>query len=99
MAASKSNQEPIKVERTFNVRSNQVWEAITDKNKMKEWYFDIKDFKPEVGLEFQFYAGDEKKKYLHISKIKEVIQGKKISNSCKYDYDPGGSGVTFEYFK
>ena len=98
MAASKSNQEPIKVEKTFDARSNEVWEAITDQDKMKEWYFDIKDFKPEVGLEFQFYAGDEKKKYLHICKIKEVIPGKKISYSWKYDYDPGISVATFELF-
>ena len=31
MAASNTNQEPIKVEKTFDARSNEVWEAITDK--------------------------------------------------------------------
>jgi len=98
MAANSTNQEPIKVEKTFDARSNEVWEAITDKNKMKEWYFDIKDFKPEVGLEFQFYAGDDKKKYLHLCKITDVVPGKKLSYSWKYDYDPGISVVTFELF-
>ena len=36
------------------------------RGKKPKWYFDIKDFKPEVGLAFQFYAGDDKKKYLHL---------------------------------
>jgi uncharacterized protein YndB with AHSA1/START domain len=86
------------VERTFNATESEVWEALTDKDKMKKWYFDIKDFKPEVGFEFQFLAGDDKKQYLHLCKIKEVIPYKKLSYSWKYDYDPGVSVVTFELF-
>ena len=93
---NKSKKEPIVLERTFDAGSHDVWQAITDKDKMKKWYFDVKDFRPEVGLEFQFYAGDEKKKYLHLWKIKEVIPGKKITYSWKYDYDHGVSEVTFE---
>ena len=84
MTTSKSSQMPIKVEGIFDARSNEIWEALTDKNKMREWYFDIKDFKLEVGFDFQFYAGDGKKQYLHICKIKEAVPGKKVSYSWKY---------------
>jgi uncharacterized protein YndB with AHSA1/START domain len=98
MAATKTTQESILVERTFNATADEVWQAISDPNRMKEWYFDIKEFKPEVGFEFQFYAGDEKKKFLHICKIKEVIIGKKLVYSWRYDYDPGVSVVSFELF-
>jgi uncharacterized protein YndB with AHSA1/START domain len=98
MTLKKPTDEPIIVERTFNATQSEVWEAITDKDKMKEWYFDIKDFKPEVDFEFQFLAGDDKNQYLHICKIKEVILHKKLSYSWKYDYDPGVSVVTFELF-
>ena len=98
MAQVKTVTESIVFERTFNVTSDKVWQAITDPAQMKEWYFDLKSFKPEVGFEFQFYAGDDKKKYLHLCKIKEVVPGKKLSYSWKYDHDPGISVVTFELF-
>lgn len=90
--------ESIVIERTLNVTSDKVWQAITDTAKMKEWYFDIKTFKPEVGFEFNFTAGDEKKQYLHLCKITEMIPGRKLSYSWKYDHDPGVSVVTFELF-
>lgn len=98
MSVKKSVDDPIIVERTFNATLSEVWHAITDKEKMKKWYFDIKEFRPEVGFEFQFTGGDDKKRYLHLCKIKEVIPNKKLSYSWKYDYDPGVSVVTFELF-
>ena len=90
--------EPFVIERTFNVPIAKVWKAITDKNEMKEWYFDLAEFKPEVGFEFQFSAGAEAKTYLHLCKITEVIVGKKLSYSWRYDGYPGNSVVTFELF-
>ena len=98
MATNVMKEAPIVVERTFDATPTEVWQAITDGSKMKEWYFDIKDFKAEPGAEFQFYAGDGKKQYLHLWKITEVVTGKKISYSWKYDFDPGISHVTFELF-
>lgn len=98
MATKKSEEKPIVVERTFNATPESVWDAITKKDKMKVWYFDLKEFKPEVGFEFEFLAGDDKKKYLHQCKVKEVVPGRKLSYSWKYDYDPGISVVTFEIF-
>ena len=71
------NNEVIIVEQSFDVPSNQVWKALTDNGEMKKWYFDIDSFKPEVGFEFHFTAGDDKNKYLHLCKITEVIPGKK----------------------
>ena len=90
--------EPFVIERTFNAPVAKVWKAITDKNEMKQWYFDIAEFKPEVGFEFHFSAGDEEKTYLHLCKITEVIVGKKLSYSWRYDGYPGSSVVTFELF-
>ncbi len=53
--------EVLIVENILNTTAEDVWNAITDPVKMKEWYFDIPDFKPEVGFEFQFTAGSEQK--------------------------------------
>ena len=90
--------EPFVIERTINAPVAKVWKAITNKEEMKRWYFDIAEFKPEVGFEFHFSAGDKKKTYLHLCKITEVIPGKKLSYSWRYDGYTGNSVVTFELF-
>jgi len=90
--------EPFVIERTYNVPAEKVWQAITDKNKMKQWYFDLKEFKPEVGFEFTFIGGSEEKQYVHLCKITEVIPGKKLTHTWQYDGYPGESFVTFELF-
>lgn len=91
--------EPFVIEETFNASVTRVWNAITDKNDMKEWYFDLREFKPEVDFEFQFYAGEEDKQYLHLCKITEVVIGKKLTYSWRYDGYSGNSFVTFELFE
>jgi uncharacterized protein YndB with AHSA1/START domain len=66
---------------------------------MKEWYFQIAEFKPVVGFEFQFIGKtDENKEYLHLCKVTEVVPGKKLAYSWRYDGLPGNSIVTFELF-
>ena len=90
--------EPFVIERTFNASVDKVWKAITDKNEMKKWYFDLAEFKPEVGFEFQFLGGTEEKKWLHLCKITEVIEQKRITYSWRYDGYAGISFVTFELF-
>jgi len=42
------------IERTFRVPVSRVWEALTDKDQMKQWYFDVSGFRPEVGFAFSF---------------------------------------------
>ena len=46
--------EPVINEVLLNAPVAKVWKAITDKDDMKQWYFDLAEFKPEVGFEFQF---------------------------------------------
>lgn len=90
--------EPIIIERVYDAPAEKVWQAITDKNQMKEWYFDFEEFKPEVGFEFTWTAGDNEKKWLHAGKITEVEKGKKITYSWKYPGFAGESFVTWELF-
>ena len=95
-----SNSEPIIKEVTVNAPATKVWKAITDKDEMKKWYFDLKEFKPEVGFEFRFMGGpDRDNQYLHICEITEVIINKKLTYSWRYDGYPGKSFVTFELFE
>lgn len=91
--------ESFVIERTYPATINRVWKAITDKEEMKLWYFDLPEFKPEVGLEFQFMGGPTKdRQYHHICKITEVVSGKKIAYSWRYEGYPGDTLVTFELF-
>jgi uncharacterized protein YndB with AHSA1/START domain len=93
------NTQPFIIERTFNTPAINVWQALTDNKKMKQWYFNLEDFKPEVGFEFQFMAGEKNKEYLHLCKVTDVVVGKKLTYSWRYDGYPGNSFVTFELFE
>ena len=62
----------------FNAPVEKVWKAITDKEQMKKWYFDIPAFKAETGAEFSFVAGDnDGTPWVHLCTVKEVIPNKK----------------------
>ena len=53
------NPEAVVIERTFNAPVARVWKALTDVEEMRHWYFDLKEFKPEVGFEFEFVVEHE----------------------------------------
>jgi uncharacterized protein YndB with AHSA1/START domain len=92
------NSDSFVIERTYNAPVHKVWKAITDKEQMKQWYFDLAEFKPEVGFEFQFTGGPDDRTYLHLCKITEVEVDKKLTYSWRYDGYDGVSFVTFELF-
>jgi uncharacterized protein YndB with AHSA1/START domain len=96
---NRSSSPSIILERIFKAPIATVWKAITDRDQMKIWYFDLKEFKPEVGFEFQFYGGTEEKQYLHLCKVMEVDAKRKITYSWRYDGYEGISFVTFELFE
>ncbi len=97
MEATTERTKPIIIERTYSAPVERVWQAITDKDQMKQWYFDLTEFKPQVGFEFQFYGqGHKGEQYLHRCRITEAINNKKLSYTWKYEGYPGESLVTFE---
>lgn len=93
------NTQPVIVERLFKAPIDKVWTAITDNEEMKKWYFKLEDFKPKVGFKFDFIGGPEEgTQYLHLCEVTEVIEGKKIAYTWRYDNYPGNSLVTWELF-
>jgi len=84
------------IERTFNAPVARVWQALTDVDQMREWYFDLKEFRPEVGFEFEFVVEHEGNSYHHLCKVTEVIPQKKIAYTWRYKGAPGNSLVTIE---
>jgi uncharacterized protein YndB with AHSA1/START domain len=90
--------EAVVIERTFNAPVERVWKALTDVEQMRQWYFDLKEFKPEVGFEFQFVVEHEGTTYDHRCKVTEVIPQKKLAYTWRYKGHEGDSLVTFELF-
>jgi uncharacterized protein YndB with AHSA1/START domain len=90
--------EAVVIERTFNAPVAKVWRAITDVDQMRAWYFDLKEFTPEVGFEFEFSVEHEGMTYHHLCRITEVVPQKKIAYTWRYKGEPGDSLVTFELF-
>ncbi len=88
--------KPIIVERTFHTDSKTLWQALTDKNLMKLWYFDLPEFKVEVGFTFQFMGGHGGVQYVHLCEVTGVTPEKKLAYSWKYKGYGGMSYVTFE---
>src|SRR2546429_3762820 len=90
--------EAVVIERTFNAPVGRVWKALTDVEEMRQWYFNLKQFKAEVGFEFEFVVEHEGTTYHHLCKVIEVIPQKKIAYTWRYKGYEGDSLVTFELF-
>jgi uncharacterized protein YndB with AHSA1/START domain len=90
--------EAIVIERTLEASVAEVWKALTDVEQMRQWYFDLKEFKPEAGFEFEFIVEHEGVSYHHLCRVTEVITKQKIAYTWRYKGEPGDSLVTFELF-
>ncbi len=89
--------KPIIVEHYFIQKIETVWNAITQLDPMKQWFFDnIPSFKPLIGFETQFNVKAPSRDFLHRWKIIEVVPNKKIVYSWKYENINGEGTVTFE---
>jgi uncharacterized protein YndB with AHSA1/START domain len=89
---------PFVIEQVYAAPVKKIWQALTNKEQMKAWNFDVSDFKAEVGFEFHFEGGAEDRSYTHLCKITEVVPERKLSYTWSYKGYPGMSTVTFELF-
>src|ERR1043165_4556001 len=92
------NNTPLVVERTYDAPVSKVWQAITDLDHMRQWYFNIAAFRPEVGFEFEFNGEDDCNVYVHHCRITAVISEQKICHTWAYEGYGGHSEVCFELF-
>ena len=86
------------ITRIFNVSAEALWKAITEREQLKQWYFDFDDsFRLEKNAEFEWTAGDPAgKQWLHKGRILEITKGKKLMHSWEYPGYSGSSVVTWE---
>jgi len=85
------------VHQEFNQNRSTVWNAITQLDQMKQWYFNnIPEFQPEVGFSTQFLVKNNGKEFTHQWTVTEVIPKKRITYDWMYKEYPGKGEVTFE---
>lgn len=89
----------LKIEREVDAPAARVWQALTDPDELKNWMPFFSGFQPVVGHKITFKLGrDPQHQYTHISKVIEVVEGKKLTYGWRYDGYAGDSHVSFELF-
>lgn len=87
---------PIIVEQFTKASPAAIWQALTNREIMKEWYFTIDDFVLEEGATFNFYEGPEKQ-FHHQCTIKTIELEKKFAHTWTHpNQSKGTSLVTWE---
>ncbi len=86
----------VKISVKVNAPIEKVWDAITNREQMKEWYFNIPDFELKEHTAFNFFEGEDKKLHHHCE-IVEIIPQKKLKHSWTYpDYTHDKTLVKWE---
>ncbi len=93
-----TKDEPLVVERTLDAPVALVWKALTDKEDIKQWSFELREFAPVVGFEFQFDVEHEGARYCHRCKVTEAVPNRRLAYTWRYEGYAGDSLVTFELF-
>lgn len=95
----KSTDSPIVIEEIFEVSAGLLWNALTKREEMIQWYFEnIKKIEPKVGFETKFVISNEERVFPHLWKVTEAELHKKITINWKYEGFDGDSNLTFELF-
>jgi uncharacterized protein YndB with AHSA1/START domain len=92
---------PLVLERVYNAPIEKVWTAISDLEHMRKWYFNLDEFKPEVGFEFHFYGNGKKDDitYATSARVVAVEPPKKLAYTWSMDAAPAETTVTWELFE
>jgi uncharacterized protein YndB with AHSA1/START domain len=90
------DNSPVILTMHFNAPVSKVWEALTHKEKMKEWYFDVQDYTLAEGSTFHFYEPGGSS-YLHQCRILEVNPEKRFSHTWAYpDFSSGETTLSWD---
>ncbi len=96
----KTTDDLIIVEETFNASLGSVWDAITNINLLRKWYFNnIPDFNATVGFTTKFDVTNGDRNYRHQWKVTEVIPKKLINYEWTFEEYEGRSNSLFELFE
>lgn len=89
--------KPVNVQCTVSASTQATWNAITDKDQMRQWYFPpIEDFQPKVDFETAFDVECDGKLYRHVWRVTEVEPPQRIAYAWRYEGIPGNSVVLWQ---
>ena len=89
--------QPVVVAQTCEATCEQVWEALTSREQMVQWYFeDIPAFEPEVGFSTEFVVQSEDRVFTHLWKVTESNPGRTVAYDWSYREWEGNAKVTFD---
>lgn len=92
-----TTDEPIIIEQALPVSKAKLWQAITNPEEMKQWFFEVMpDFKAEVGFQTSFTLSNEGRVFPHNWKVVSVVPEESIAVEWTFDGYPGVSLVTYE---
>ena len=78
---------------SIKTQVQNVWQALTDKAQMKEWYFDIPDFGLKAGATFNFHEPGEARQFHHQCVIREIDPLRKFSHTWTHPALSKGESV------
>ncbi len=89
--------KPIVVSQTFDVPRSTLWKAITEQDQLVKWFFkEIPEFEAVVGFSTRFNVDAGERQFMHLWKILEVEEEKRIVYDWSYEEYPGKGKVIFE---
>ena len=92
-----TNDQPIIAQSTYPASRQDVWDAITEPARMRDWYFEtMEDFRAEKGFHTEFDIEHEGKVYRHCWTVTKVVPGQSISYDWSYQGYAGDGQVTWE---
>ena len=95
MTTKTDSEAAVVIERTFDAPIARVWDALTDVEQVRHWYFDLKEFRAEVGFEFEFTVEHEGNTFRHLCRVIEAAPPTKVAYTWRYHGHEGNSTVTF----
>ena len=79
----------------YDAHLENVWQALTDPDAMKVWYFpQLRKFEPVVGFVMKFE--DDRSTYRKHWQVTQVMNKRRLAHTWTYDGYPGTSEVIFE---
>jgi uncharacterized protein YndB with AHSA1/START domain len=98
MKQNQTMTEPLVKEVILDATPARVWKALTNKEELKQWCFDMNAFEPRPGFAFEFYGEKDGRRYKHLCKVLEVEKEKRMKWLWAYEGMEAETFVTFELF-
>jgi len=81
------------VTQLFDKPQSEIWAALTDENKLRKWYFPVKNYELEVGKTFTFYESEEVTRFFHSCTFLQIVPEKILEHTWTHPNDSKGSSI------